>query len=233
MQPVRRSGLVQQATAALREQIATGQWPVGERIPTEPHLCDLIGVGRNTVREAVQALVHAGLLERRQGSGTYVIASSEVSGVLGQALSAAQHRDVSELRLALEVCAAELAALRRTEDEVAQLRELSHARVGAREEADRGVAAAADVELHRAMVAAAHNPVLMQVYDSVLPTVELAVADNMGHREHDEEDLDPAHEAVVQAIAERDAAAAADAVRALLNRVLRLHLPAAQADPTP
>ncbi len=82
MQPVRRSTLITQVTDQLRDEIRSGKWPVGSRIPTEPELSELTGTGRNTVREAVQALVHTGLLERRQGSGTYVLAASEVSGTL-------------------------------------------------------------------------------------------------------------------------------------------------------
>ncbi len=63
----RRTGLIDTAVDELRGRIETEQWPVGTRIPPEPALVDLLGVGRNTVREAVQSLVHAGLLERRQG----------------------------------------------------------------------------------------------------------------------------------------------------------------------
>lgn len=73
-----KTGLIQRVVAILRSEITTGNWPVGSRIPTEPELSKLTGVGRNTVREAVQSLVHTGLLERRQGSGTYVLANNEV-----------------------------------------------------------------------------------------------------------------------------------------------------------
>ena len=74
-------------------------------------LTELTGTGRNTVREAVQALVHAGMLERRQGSGTYDIAASDVGGTLGKYFADAHERDVLELRQALDVTAAALAAL--------------------------------------------------------------------------------------------------------------------------
>ncbi|MGV9898478.1 POT-type proton-dependent oligopeptide transporter, partial [Streptomyces tendae] len=58
----RRSALSEQVIAALRQQIASGEWPVGSRIPTEPELVEQLGVARNTVREAVRALAHNGLL---------------------------------------------------------------------------------------------------------------------------------------------------------------------------
>jgi len=81
----RRSGLVDQVIDQLRQAIADGEWPVGQRIPAEPELVAALGVGRNTVREAVRALSHAGLLEVRQGDGTFVRATSELSGALRRA----------------------------------------------------------------------------------------------------------------------------------------------------
>ncbi len=78
----RRAGLSDQVIAELRNQITSGEWPVGSRIPTEPELVEQLGVARNTVREAVRALAHNGLLDIRQGSGTYVAATSELAGVM-------------------------------------------------------------------------------------------------------------------------------------------------------
>jgi len=60
--------------AELRDQIAAGRWPVGERLPTEPELAQLHEVGVNTVRRAVELLIDEELVRRQQGSGTYVLA---------------------------------------------------------------------------------------------------------------------------------------------------------------
>src|SRR3954469_23145413 len=84
LRTARRAGLIEQVIDQLREQIVAGTWPIGGRIPTESELAALTGPSRNTVREAVQSLVHAGLLERRQGSGTYVLAASEFAGAGGR-----------------------------------------------------------------------------------------------------------------------------------------------------
>src|SRR5258706_16209434 len=84
LRSARRAGLIEQVIEQLRGQITAGAWPVGARIPTESELSQLTATSRNTVREAVQSLVHAGLLERRQGSGTYVLASSELAGAVSR-----------------------------------------------------------------------------------------------------------------------------------------------------
>ncbi|HEY3482657.1 MAG TPA: winged helix-turn-helix domain-containing protein, partial [Streptomyces sp.] len=80
--PHRVASLAAQLVDTLREQIASGEWPVGMRIPAENDLVKQLGVGRTTVREALGALVHLGLLEARRGDGTYVRASSEMQSVL-------------------------------------------------------------------------------------------------------------------------------------------------------
>lgn len=114
----RRSALSEQVIAALRAQITSGEWPVGSRIPTEPELVEQLGVARNTVREAVRALAHNGLLDIRQGSGTYVVATSELAGVMHRRFAGADPRHIAELRSSLESSAARLAAQRRTEKDL-------------------------------------------------------------------------------------------------------------------
>src|ERR687885_2984506 len=91
LRTARRAGLIEQVIDQLREQIVAGTWAIGARIPTEAELAQLTGTSRNTVREAVQSLVHAGLLERRQGSGTYVLAASELAGAGSPRVPAAPH----------------------------------------------------------------------------------------------------------------------------------------------
>ena len=110
----RRAGLVDQVIEQLRTSVRNGEWPIGGRIPNEAVLVASLGVGRNTVREAVRALAHAGIFDVRQGDGTYVRATSEVSGALGR-LCGAELRDVLQVRRGLEVEGARLAAANRTE----------------------------------------------------------------------------------------------------------------------
>ncbi|CAM2940642.1 FadR/GntR family transcriptional regulator [Prescottella defluvii] len=217
MQPVRRSTLIAQVTDQLRDEIRSGNWPVGTRIPTEPELSELTGTGRNTVREAVQALVHSGLLERRQGSGTFVLADSEVSGTLGKYFAGAHERDVLELRQSLDVTAAGLAAQRRDEDDVETLRTLLDHRTTAWESADLRTAITADIALHRGIVAASHNRVYLEFYDSLLPAIEETIfkhASATGAAFHDE------HTSLVEAVIAGDADRAVAAARCFFDELL-------------
>jgi GntR family transcriptional regulator len=61
-----------QLTELLTREIETGRWAVGDRLPSEPALCEQFGVSRTTVRQALAALESAGLVRREKGRGTFV-----------------------------------------------------------------------------------------------------------------------------------------------------------------
>jgi DNA-binding FadR family transcriptional regulator len=201
LRTARRAGLIEQVIDQVRDQILAGTWPIGSRIPTESELAQLTGTSRNTVREAVQSLVHAGLLERRQGSGTYVLAASELAGAVSRRVATAHHVHVLEVRRTLEVGAARLAALHRTADDVARLRGLIAERNAAARRGEVDVQIAADVALHRAIGQAAHNPVLNELYENVVDTLSENVRSNLDlHGGSDETE----HVALVDAIDAQD-----------------------------
>ncbi|GAA1070473.1 FadR/GntR family transcriptional regulator [Kitasatospora arboriphila] len=160
----RRTPLSDQVIAQLRTQITSGEWPVGSRIPTEAALVEQLGVARNTVREAVKALAHNGLLDIRQGSGTYVLATSELAGVMHRRFADADQSQVAELRATLEMSAAGLAASRRTDRDLELLGSALDRRERAWHSGDPEDFVQADAAFHSAVVAAAHNEVLAAVY---------------------------------------------------------------------
>lgn len=210
----RRTGLVDQVIDQIRQSVTKGEWPVGHRIPNETDLVDALGVGRNTVREAVRALSHAGILEVRQGDGTYVRATSEVSGALRR-LCGTELRDVLQVRRGLEVEGARLAAANRTDDDLAELRVLlarrdEHERAGRHDDFTH-----ADVEFHLAVVRASHNVVLAELYRGLLEAITASVAATTGTPV---EILD--HGILFGHIEARDAESAARAAGELIDGIL-------------
>ncbi|OAR25137.1 GntR family transcriptional regulator [Streptomyces sp. ERV7] len=203
----RRSALADQVIAQLRNQITSGEWPVGSRIPTEPELVEQLGVARNTVREAVRALAHNGLLDIRQGSGTYVVATSELAGVMHRRFADADPRHVAELRSTLESSAARLAAERRTPRDLAQLDALLARREEAWESGDAEAFVAADATLHLAIVAASHNDVLTELYADLGHLLRDWLRDDVGRELRPENHMD--HARLVEAIRAGDAETAA------------------------
>ncbi|MEU9095735.1 FadR/GntR family transcriptional regulator [Streptomyces sp. NPDC087901] len=218
----RRSALADQVIAQLRNQITSGEWPVGSRIPTEPELVEQLGVARNTVREAVRALAHNGLLDIRQGSGTYVVAVSELAGVMHRRFASADPRHVAELRSTLEASAARLAAARRTERDLKQLDALMRRREETWAAGDAEAFVAADATLHLAVVAASHNEVLTGLYADLGDLLKEYLRDDVGHELGPDELMD--HGRLVEAIRAGDAEtaaaeAASHALSCLVDRV--------------
>ncbi len=211
----KREALVPQVIEQLRAQISSGEWPVGTRIPTEPDLVAALGVGRNTVREAVRALVHSGVLERRQGSGTYVTARHELTGYVARRLEAAELAESIEVRRAFEVEAARLAATRRTPLDVKDLESALVAREEAWEGGDASSFVEADAALHMAIVAAAHNGMLAELYASFRGALLASLHGSVGTELTPESYVD--HGDLVDAICAGDPERAAKAAAAYLE----------------
>lgn len=170
----RRSGLVDQAIEQLREAVRRGEWPVGGRIPPEADLAASLGVGRNTVREAVRALAHGGLLEVRQGDGTYVRATSEVSGAIRR-LCGTELREVLQVRRTLEMEGARLAAVSRTEEELQRLTDLLAARERAWQQNRIEDYVRTDAEFHLLVVQCGHNSLLTELYRGLIEAITASV----------------------------------------------------------
>ncbi|MEV3858746.1 FCD domain-containing protein [Streptomyces sp. NPDC050095] len=168
--------LVQRTIGRIERSIESGEWAVGVRIPAEGQLVAAFGVGRNTVREAVRALCHTGLLEARRGDGTYVRAASDLNAALQRRLRRAELRHVLQVRLALEREAAPAAAVHRGEDDLARILSALLARRRADESGDPVAYVDRDLEFHRAVVAAGGNPLMTELYESIAASVRDSIA---------------------------------------------------------
>ena len=201
----------------LREAIGQGEWAIGERIPPESTLAETLGVGRNTVREAVRALAHGGLLEVRQGDGTYVRATSEVSGAVRR-LCGSELREVLQVRRGLEVEGARLAATERTEEDVARLRELLDVRDRAQDESSLEDFVRADAEFHAMVVRCGRNRLLTELYQGLTEAITASVAATS--HDHLTERVPIGHSGLLDAIADRDPARAAAEAGGFLDQLL-------------
>jgi DNA-binding FadR family transcriptional regulator len=230
---VAKSTLVETVITRLEELITSGEWPVGFRVPPEPELVRALGVSRNTVREAVRALVHAGLLDPRPGDGTYVRADSGLDAALERAARRWGALDALEVRNMLERDAARLAAQRRNELDLnaieAALRHRTQARHvprpavpdAAEPDPDAGNRAfvEADATFHQAVVAATHNRVLIELYSSLADPLRASVAEVL---RISDEGQDECHQALARAIREGDPVAAELAATDLLAMSLTI-----------
>jgi GntR family transcriptional repressor for pyruvate dehydrogenase complex len=123
--PLTRNNLTSEICRKLVGHIIRGQWREGQKIPAEPQLCEKLGVGRASLREALKALEIMGMIEIRLGNGTYVCRRSEFfSKPLLWAIASssdAQTRELVEARTLIEVEMAGLAAERATAANIERL----------------------------------------------------------------------------------------------------------------
>ncbi|MFE9571406.1 FadR/GntR family transcriptional regulator [Streptomyces sp. NPDC006692] len=222
---LRPTPLVEQATERLREQIVRGEWSVGTKLPGENSLAQTLGVGRSTIREALRALAGAGLVQARQGAGVFVIATKPQED-WSTRLRRAAVTDVYEVRMLVEVEAAQMAAQRRTDDDLAALNEALARRRDAAEAGDAEFVDA-DIALHAAVVDAAHNPVLTGLFAEFVPVLRQGLIDLvelLDLRSGDPNHGDDGHALLVAAIARSDADSAGHTLREELKQTLeRLH----------
>ena len=220
--PFDRAGLGTRVTELFRSQVTDGRWPVGSKIPTEPELVEWSGAGRNTVREAIGALVTAGILRREQGRGTFVVSASDLRSSISRRVAATSRRDSLELRLALDAASARIAAQRRTAADAERLRCLLAEREAAWTSNDLHERVRADSALHRAVVSATHNPLLEDVYEGLLGVFEeVQLHDVAG----DTDDLAPLHADLVAAIVDGDPDRAAATMSTLLQPLINQAAP--------
>ena len=125
-----------------------------------------LGVSRGTLREAVKALAHGGMLEVRRGDGTYVRATSEMSGAARRMYQDHSEQHILEVRLGLDTQAARLAARNATDDDVTALRALLATRDQAWRNGDVEAWADADWQFHEGIARASGNPLLHELYAS-------------------------------------------------------------------
>jgi DNA-binding FadR family transcriptional regulator len=212
-----RLPLATQAAKVILERVASREWPVGWKLPGEAALAAELGVGRSTVREAIRELAGRGVLATRQGAGVFVISAEPVED-WESVLRRAEIADVVEGRIAVETESAHRAAQRRTPRDLLVLRKALARRAEAAPDAPDAEYVDLDLEFHRAVVAAAHNPVLTELFDSFRPRVREAMIAMVGlagpaARSADDQDV---HAGIVAAIADREPERAAAVSRAHL-----------------
>ncbi|MFD2171132.1 FadR/GntR family transcriptional regulator [Tumebacillus lipolyticus] len=209
-----RSSLVKQVVEQLESFIETGKWQIGARIPAEPELVNQLGVSRNTIREAVQALIHTGMLEARQGDGTYVRRANQFEAAMLRRLERSTVAETLEARHCLEREIARLAAMRRTEEDLRAIRSCLAERDREDQHTDSFVEA--DFEFHIMIATATHNSVLIDLYKHMSESLRMSISSTVGDAEWAENHR-AAHHALVDAIAAQDAIAAEEAASKLVQ----------------
>jgi GntR family transcriptional regulator, transcriptional repressor for pyruvate dehydrogenase complex len=207
---VRKTKVYHDIVEQIRELIAAGRIQPGDRLPPERELAELFKASRNSVRDAIRVLEQMGLIESRQGDGTYVrsVGAEELAEPLALMLlqSRTQMRELWEVRRVLEPAIAQLAASRITDEE---LDELGTTLESQRRKVEAGLPALEeDTAFHYGIAEAARNTVMLRTLDTL---VDLLRQSRERSQRHDRPAHSLAgHRRILTALRQRDADAAHD-----------------------
>lgn len=222
-EPVRRAR--EQVESQLREAILSGLFKRGEKLPSEAELAARFSVSRTTVREALRALVSAGLIAKVPGAsgGSFVQAVDHhaLEAVLSESmdnilrLGSVNYSEVAAVRRLLELPAARHAALHRSDDDIRRLEELVNQESSVK--VDDPSVPELDIGFHSAIAAASGNRLLSSFVSALhgvtRPVMALNLSEDVGRQTVRQ------HKAIVRAIVNGDADGAEAAMAEHLNFV--------------
>jgi len=219
----RHRNLAQSVVADMSERIRNGSLGPGEKLPTESEIMRLQGVSRTVVREAISHMQAANLVETRHGIGTFVLDTVNVNEIGIDPTTVVTMRDVLailELRISLETESAYLAASRRSESQLADIRTALDILQGLR--ADENGVVTPDVQFHLLIAQASGNryfhDILSQLGNNIIPRSRI----NSAKLAHDDpatylQRVNREHEDIFNAIQRQDAEGARAAMRTHLS----------------
>lgn len=191
-----RPSLAEGLADEIVNDILAGRYQTNAPLPSETELAEQTGVSRLTVREAVKALAAKQVVRVEQGRGTFVNPSSSWS-VLDPVLLIARSsygsdrlalpRKLIEARRVVEVAVAELAAERRTADDLVDLAESLGQMRAAATSGDVAAFVAADIAFHQRVLEAAGNSFITSLFDPLSKILQLTRHQTSAHapvREH-------------------------------------------------
>ncbi len=182
LKPIKPKRVSDQVFDQLRELIARGQLKPGDQLMPERELSTAMNVSRTTIRSAINKLVVMGILENKQGQGTFVRSPDSRDNNTLAALMQAEEvslKDLLEVRMGLECNAAALAARRAVEEDI---HFLERSIEEMKKEFQKGLLGTeADVSFHMAISYATKNPVQIHIMRDFYDFLFYGIGENLFH----------------------------------------------------
>jgi GntR family transcriptional repressor for pyruvate dehydrogenase complex len=222
LRPMTRPRLYEQVLDRLRAYAVEHRLSAGDRLPPERELAQRLGVSRASVKQAVVVLEVQGLVETRHGGGTYLTGDSLDAEPVDRLVERRRRLpDVLEAREALETKLAELAAERRTEEDLQAMRTAL-----ADMESDiltGGHGVEGDRRFHAAVTAAGHSTLLAEFMHNISEAVAESRNESLRQPGRPTRSLDQ-HMRILEAVQAGDPEAAAAAMRRHVRTVAKVRL---------
>ncbi|WP_435122714.1 FadR/GntR family transcriptional regulator [Amycolatopsis thermoflava] len=222
LSPMARPRLYEQVLERLRAYAADAGLRAGDRLPAERDLAQRLGVSRASVKQAIVVLEVQGLVETRHGGGTYLVRDALDAEPVERLVERRRRLpDVLDAREALETKLAELAAMRRTDEDLAALE--SALEFMASEIRDGGAGVEGDRRFHAAVTGAAHSALLAEFMEAIADQITESRNESLRQPGRPPRSLDQ-HIRIADAIRDRNPKTAAEAMRDHLRTVAEVRL---------
>ncbi|UWX59454.1 FadR family transcriptional regulator [Chryseobacterium oranimense] len=160
---IQRRTLAQEVAERLIQGIINDEYPIGEKLPIEPELMKIYGVGRSSIREAIKILSIKGVLNVQQGVGTFVT-SKNVQESLETKIDKAEIEEVYEVRSVLDSKIAAKAAIHRSDKDLKTMKMYLDLREKLAGENQALECYQADINFHISIAEACGNALLKEIY---------------------------------------------------------------------
>lgn len=207
----------------LKNYIASGALAPGERLPSERVLAEQLGVGRNSLREALKVLEAIGVVESRIGEGTFITA--QISATIGRTLGfklAAWGGTIVELIVARQIFEVEAARAAAEHASPAEKEALRAELVRMETAVEFQAYLKADMQFHRLMARATHNAIVAHVIDELIEMLEQVLHEARGDEIPTRVESTGSHRSIYEAVQRGDGKAAAEAMRLHLQFSMEL-----------
>ena len=223
LKPVKPKRIADLVLEQIRDLIYKGEVKPGEQIMPERELAELLEVSRPTIREAIQRLVSMGLLEQRQGQGTFVRSPVSDSNPFASIMNGqeATLEELLEVRMGLECNAAVLAAQRATEEDIADLKKHINAMI--QNQSKGGLGNDADVSFHMAIAFASKNKIQINIMRNLYALLFHGIKENLNYlytKPENIEEILRTHNKIYESIKDHDPEGAYYAMREHIEFVL-------------
>ena len=179
--PIKTTNISKLVMESIKQALLRRSLQPGDRLPTETELCESLGVGKSSVREAIKMLEVLGVVETRQGEGTYIakkIAETSVNPLVYQLLiDDGSVSDILELRRMFEPSYTLLALEKATDEDISRIQEV-HSRFCSEVESGTQTAES-DMAFHHAILDATHNPFIIRIGRTIMQLFQVSIGESM------------------------------------------------------
>jgi GntR family transcriptional repressor for pyruvate dehydrogenase complex len=222
---IKQRKISEEIAEQLKGKILSGELVPGQKLPSSREFSEMYQVGMSTVREALSALKAMGLVESRQGEGSYIrkfdLEQLKLPSLDVLLMNRETILELLEVRKSLEVSNAALAAEKRTDEDLAEFERIMtmmEQHLGNEAQGE-----SADLSFHRTLAFATHNSIMIRLLETISTQMEIAIKETrrlqMYASSSVSERLWQEHRSIYEAVKKGDREGAMDAMNRHLQHV--------------